>query len=206
VIYYASKTLDEAQQNYTIIEKELLEVVYTMEKFRPYVLFSKAVVYTDHAALRHLLDKKDAKPRLIRWILLFQKFDLEIKDKAGAKNVVADHLSKLIVNSQDTPINDAFPDEHRMVISTEQAPWFVDFVNYLASGILPHGLSSYQKKKFLYDIRSYFREELFLFKLCKDGIYRRCLPKEEVQSVISHCHDSPCGGHASTSKTTAKVL
>ena len=180
VIYYASRTLNEAQQNYTTTEKELLAVVYAMEKFRPYLLCSKVIVYTDHSALKHLLDKKDAKPRLIRWILLLQEFDLEIKDKAGAENVVADHLSRLLVESQDAPINDAFPDERLMGISTGQAPWFADFANYLAAGLLPQGLSSHQKKKFFYDLRSYFWEEPFLFKLCKDGIYRRCLPEEEI--------------------------
>jgi len=81
VIYYASKMLDVAQQNYTTTEKDLLVVVYAMEKFRPYLLCSKVIVYTDHAALKHLLDKKDAKPCLIRWISLLQEFDLEIKDK-----------------------------------------------------------------------------------------------------------------------------
>jgi len=92
-----------------------------------------------------------------------------------------------------------------MVVSKEQLPWFADFTKYFVLGILPHGLSSYQKK-FFYDIRSYFWEEPFLFKLCKDDIYRHCFLEKEVQSVISHYHDSPCGGHASTSKTTAKVL
>jgi len=70
VIYYPSRTLDEAQQNYTTTEKELLAVVYAMEKFRPYLLCSKIIVYTDHSALKHLVEKKDAKPCLIRWILL----------------------------------------------------------------------------------------------------------------------------------------
>ena len=110
--------LDKAQQNYTTTEKELLAVVYAMEKFCPYLLCSKVIVYTDHSALKHLLDKKDAKPRLIRWILLLQEFNLEIKDKAGAENVVADHLFRLFVESQDIPINDAFPDKHLMGVST----------------------------------------------------------------------------------------
>jgi len=122
VIYYASRTLDEAQQNYTMTEKELLAVVYAMEKFRPYLLCSKVIVYTNHSALKHLLQRKDAKPRLIRWILLLQEFDMEIKDKAGAENVMADHLSRLVVESHNTPIDDAFPDEHLMGIESGPAP------------------------------------------------------------------------------------
>ncbi|KAD4178635.1 hypothetical protein E3N88_27226 [Mikania micrantha] len=94
-IYYASKTLDDAQENYTTTEKELLAVVYAFDKFRSYLVLSKTIVYTDHAALRYLFAKKDAKPRLIRWILLLSEFDIEIKDKKGAENVAADHLSRL---------------------------------------------------------------------------------------------------------------
>src|SRR5438067_9838364 len=84
-IYYASKTLDEAQVNYAATEKELLAVVYAFEKFRPYLVGAKVIVYIDHAALRYLMRKKDAKPRLIRWILLLQEFDVEIRDKRAQK-------------------------------------------------------------------------------------------------------------------------
>jgi len=118
VIYYASRTLNEAQQNYTTIEKELLAVVYAVEKFRPYLLCSKVIVYTDHSALKHLLQKKNVKPHLIRWILLLQEFDLEVKDKAEAENVVADHLSRLIIESHDSPIDDAFPGQHLLVFTS----------------------------------------------------------------------------------------
>ncbi|KAL0292524.1 UNVERIFIED_CONTAM: Retrovirus-related Pol polyprotein from transposon.6, partial [Sesamum radiatum] len=85
VIYYVSRMLDSAQSNYTTTEKELLAIVFALEKFRPYLLGTKVIVYSDHAALKYLLSKKDAKPRLIRWILLLQEFDLTIKDKKGRK-------------------------------------------------------------------------------------------------------------------------
>jgi len=78
VIYYASKTLNEAQQTYTTTEKALLVVVYAIEKFCPYLLCSKVTVYTDHFALRHVLDKLYSKPRLIQWVLLLQEFTLMI--------------------------------------------------------------------------------------------------------------------------------
>ncbi|GJR30369.1 reverse transcriptase domain-containing protein [Tanacetum coccineum] len=77
----ASKTMTEAQAHYTTTEKELLAVVYAFEKFRPYLVLSKSIVYTDHSALKYLLAKQDAKPRLLRWILLLQEFDVVIRDK-----------------------------------------------------------------------------------------------------------------------------
>ena len=93
VIYYISKTLNDAQLNYTTTEKEFLAIVFALEKFRSYLVGSHTIIYTDHLAIRHLLAKKDAKTRLIRWILLLQKFDLEIRDKKETDNAVADHLS-----------------------------------------------------------------------------------------------------------------
>ena len=85
VIYYASRTLDVAQLNYTTTEKEFLAVIFAIDKFRSYLVGSKIVVYTDHAAIRYLMSKKDAKPRLLRWILLLQEFDLDIRDKKEQK-------------------------------------------------------------------------------------------------------------------------
>jgi len=94
-IAYASKTLTGPQLNYATTKKELLAIVFAIDKFRSYLVGAKVIVYTDHAALKYLLTKKDAKPRLIRWILLLQEFDLEIKGKKGVENYVTDHLSRM---------------------------------------------------------------------------------------------------------------
>ncbi|GKE40598.1 reverse transcriptase domain-containing protein [Tanacetum coccineum] len=77
------------------MEKELLAMVYAFEKLRPYLVLSKTIVYTDHSALKCLLSKQDAKPRLLWWILLLQEFDVIIRDKKEAENLAADHLSRL---------------------------------------------------------------------------------------------------------------
>ncbi|KAK1669554.1 hypothetical protein QYE76_057713 [Lolium multiflorum] len=126
VIHYASKTLDAAQRNYATTEKELLAVVFACDKFRPYIVDSKVTIHTDHAAIRYLMTKKDAKPRLIRWVLLLQEFDLHIIDRKGADNPVADNLSRLENIAYDpVPVNDSFPNEQLAVIkvSSRESPW-----------------------------------------------------------------------------------
>nr|GEV58487.1 reverse transcriptase domain-containing protein [Tanacetum cinerariifolium] len=94
-IHYASKTMTEAESNYTTTEKEKLAVVYDFEKFRSYLNMNKSIVYMDHFALKYLFAKKDAKARLLRLILLLQKFDFKVIDTKGAENYAADHLSRL---------------------------------------------------------------------------------------------------------------
>jgi hypothetical protein len=205
-IYYASKTLLEAQVNYTTIEKELLTVVFALDKFPSYLLGSKVTIYSDHAALRHLMVKKETKPRLILWILLLQEFDLEIRDKKGSDNVVADHLSRIFLESSLIPVHDSFPDEQLLEITPQEIPWYADIVNYLATGKVPSYWSKQAKDHFFKQIRSYFWEDPKLFKYCTDQIIRRCVPQGEIHSILTFCHTLACGGHFSAQKTAVKVL
>ncbi|KAG7599431.1 Reverse transcriptase domain [Arabidopsis suecica] len=223
VIYYASRTLDEAQGRYATTEKELLAVVFAFEKFRSYLVGSKVTVYTDHAALRHIYAKKDTKPRLLRWILLLQEFDMEIVDKKGIENGAADHLSRMRME-EATPIDDSMPEEQLLAIKSyeivynkkeievacavkeEKFPWYADLVNYLICGEIPKYLDAYQKKKFFRDINHYYWDEPYLYKKGTDGLFRRCIAEKEVQGVLEHCHGSAYGGHFATFKTVQKVL
>ena len=160
--------------------------------------------------LRHLLVKQDAKPRLIRWILLLQEFDLEIQDKRGAENLAADHLSRLenleVEASHEDTFNDNFPDEQLYAIEVGNSPWYADFANYLAANVIPSDLSYQQKKKFFSDIKNYLWEDPYLYKICADQVIRRCVPEHEIEQILQHCHDKEAGGHFGTTRTAAKIL
>ncbi|GJW27151.1 reverse transcriptase domain-containing protein [Tanacetum coccineum] len=208
-IHYASKTMTEAQIHYTTTEKEMLAVVYDFEKFRPY-LVSKSIVYTDHSALKYLMNKQDAKPRLLRWVLLLQEFDITIRDKKGSENLAADHLSRLenphkdVLENKD--INEHFPLETLGVISSESTPWFADYANYHAGNFIIKGMSTQQKRKFFKDVKHYFWDDPYLFLTCADQIIRRCVHGQETFEILKACHEGPTGGHHSANLTARKVF
>ncbi|GJZ47282.1 reverse transcriptase domain-containing protein [Tanacetum coccineum] len=136
-------------------QKELLAVVYALEKLWPYLVLSKTIVYTDHSALKYLLPKQDAKLRLLRWIHLLQEFNVIIRDKKGAENLAADHLSRLENPHQDVlenkEITETFPLETLGMVTfrgDDSTPWFADFANYHARNFMIKGMSSQQKNKF----------------------------------------------------------
>lgn len=145
---------------------------------------------------------------MIRWVLLLQEFDLEIRDRKGTENQVADHLSRLEHETKvrdKTVINESFPDEQLFVID-QVVPWYADFVNYIVTNFMPDEFDYQKKKRFLKEVRHYFWDEPFLFKQCADQVIRRCVPEEEVSDILTHCHASPYGGHFGGDRTAAKVL
>jgi hypothetical protein len=177
-VYYASKTLNEAQLNYATTEKELLAVVFAFEKFRSYIVNSKVIVYTDHAAIKYLLAKKDAKPRLIRWILLLQEFDVEIRDKKGVENVVSDHLSRMNRGQDDKePIEDKMRYDHLCRVLNKDT-WMIDIIREIWKMPLDH-LDKNSQRRIISESQKYFWDAPYLFKLGNDGVMRRCVPREE---------------------------
>ena len=168
---------------------------------------NKAVVHTDHSAIKYLMTKKDAKPRLFRWVLLLQEFDVEIKDKKGTENLVADHLSRLEGASDEIQVNDDFPEEHLLAVEDKRAvPWFADYLNYLVAKVVPPEFNYQQKKRFFAHLRHYYWEEPILYRHCADQVIRRCVPEDEMNSILNHCHTLPCGGHFGDQRTATKVL
>ncbi|GJX05638.1 reverse transcriptase domain-containing protein [Tanacetum coccineum] len=97
--------MTDAQIHYTTTEKEMLAVVYAFEKFRPYLVLSKSIVYTDHSALKYLMNKQDAKPRLLLWVLLQQEFDNHQSVIKKSVNLAADHLYTLEYPHKDCDKN-----------------------------------------------------------------------------------------------------
>ena len=160
-------------------------MVYALDRSCSYLIGSKIVIFTDHSALKYLLSKKDAKPRLIRWILLLQEFNIEIKDKKWVENVVADHLSRLVLSKtlEPLPIQDSFPDE-QLFATISHSPWYADIANYLASGETPKEWKQQDKNKFFTEVKQFFCDEPYLFKYITDQIIRRCIPDHEINSVI----------------------
>nr|GEY04656.1 reverse transcriptase domain-containing protein [Tanacetum cinerariifolium] len=181
-IHYASKTMTDAESNYTTTEKEMLAVVYAFEKFRSYLIMNKSIVYTDHSAFKYLFAKKDSKVRLFRWVLLIYEFTFKVIDTKGVENLATDHLSRLETLHQNVldpkEINESFPLETLNLVSTrgnQSTPWFADFSNYHAGNFIITGKSSQQKSKFFKNAKHYFWDDPFLFKNYDDQDIRRAI-------------------------------
>ncbi|GJS64343.1 reverse transcriptase domain-containing protein [Tanacetum coccineum] len=138
------------------------------------------------AKLPYPTNVKDVKPRLIRWVLLLQGFNIEIKDKKGVENLAADHLSRFknpnIGELAEEEIANKFPDEHLMILKAklnDEEPWYEDYVNYI--------------------------DEPYAFRLCLDNVMRRCMAGDEILEILAHCHSGPTGRHHSASIIGRKV-
>ncbi|GKB64980.1 reverse transcriptase domain-containing protein [Tanacetum coccineum] len=136
---------------------------------------NKSVVYTDHSALKYLFNEKDAKERLLRWVLLLQEFDFKVINTKGAENYAADHLSRLedpyenIFDPKE--INETFPLETLNTVTShdnQSTPWFADIANYHVGNFIIKGMSTQQKKKFFKDVKHYFWDDPYLFRICAD--------------------------------------
>ncbi|GJS35946.1 reverse transcriptase domain-containing protein [Tanacetum coccineum] len=126
------------------------------------------------------------------------------------ENLAADHLSRLenphkdVLENKD--INEHFPLETLGVISSGSTPWFADYANYHAGNFIIKGMTTQQKKKFFKDVKHYFWDDPYLFRICADQIIRRCVHGQEALDILKACHEGPTGGHHSANLTAQKVF
>nr|GEV13972.1 reverse transcriptase domain-containing protein [Tanacetum cinerariifolium] len=179
-IHYASKTMTEAESNYTTTEKKMLAMVYTFKKFRCYLIMNKSIVYTNHSALKYLFAKKDSKARLLRWVLLLREFTFKVIDTKGAENLAAVYLSRLENPHQNVldpkEINESFPIKSFNLVSTRSnssTPWFADFANYYAGNFVVKDM---------------------------------CVSSQEAIDNLKAYHYGPTGGHYGPNYTAKKVF
>ncbi|GKB59500.1 reverse transcriptase domain-containing protein [Tanacetum coccineum] len=184
-IHYASKTMTEAKSHYTTTEKEMLAVVYAFEKFRSYLILNKSIMYTDHSALKYLFAKKDSKARL-----------------PPVENPYENVLDP-------KEINETFPLEQLkwdFFRSDSSTPWFADFANYHARNFIVKGMSYQQLNKFFKDVKHYFWDDPYLFKICADQVIWRCVSGQEAIDILIACHSWTIPGHTVANYTAKKVF
>ncbi|GKD35342.1 reverse transcriptase domain-containing protein [Tanacetum coccineum] len=183
-IHYACKIMNEAESHYTTTEKEMLAVMYAFEKFRYYLILNKSIVYTEYSALKYLFAKKDSKARLLQWVLLLQEFKFK-------------------------EINETFPPETLNMVTSRgdsSTPWFANFKNYHARNFIVKGMSFQQKNKIFKNVKHYFWDHPYLFKICVDQVIRRCISGQEAIDILIACHNGPTGGHYGANYTLKKVF
>nr|GEU48343.1 reverse transcriptase domain-containing protein [Tanacetum cinerariifolium] len=182
-IYYASKTMNQAETNYTTTEKEMLVVVYAFKKFRSYLIKSKSI-----------------------------EFDFKVIDTKGAENYAADHLSRLKNPYKNTfdpkEINETFPLEslNKVAHQDPSTSWFADFANYHAGKYIIKGMMSQQKQKNFKDARHYFWDDPYLFRTYPNQIIQRCVAGKEAIGILNACYSGPTGGHYGANYTAKKVF
>ena len=204
-IAFASKQLNAAEKNYTTTERECLAMVFSVKKFRHYLLLNPVVFFVDHMAIKYLVNKADLSGRIARWVLLLEEFDYTVEYKPGKMHHQADHLSRLSETVSSTPIEDGLVDEDLFTV-TSQPRWYNHIAEFLATQQLPEGLSHHERRKVRVNSRHFAIVGNRLYRRGVDGLLRRCVVEREVPKILEACHDSACGGHFAGRLTAQKAL
>lgn len=182
-VYCVIKNLAPTELNYTMTEKELLVVIYAINKFWHYITRYHIFVYTDHVAIRYIMNKPISLGRITRWLLLLEEFDVTIVDKPRKGNVVSDFLYRLDNNAESTPVEDSFPDEHIFSISTNTL-WYADIANYIATGKVPRHLSYKEVWKIIHHITRYVWMVGYPFHIGVNQQIQRYVSKDEIYEIL----------------------
>jgi hypothetical protein len=198
-IYFASRQLSAAEKNYSVTERESLGMVYSVQKYRHYLLGYKFTFHVDHDALKYMVNKPQLSGRLTRWVLLLQEFDFTVNVRPGKKHANADFLSRMSEEINPESIDDSFPDAHLFNVEIILAE-YADVIHYLSTSTFPSDYSDKQKQRLAHKALPYTLIAQILYKKGKDGILRRCINPSEVELILQGCHDDVCGGHFAAQK------
>ena len=204
-VAYASRQLTPAERNYSTTERECLAMVFSVKKFRHYLICNPVVFFVDHMAIKFLVNKAELSGRLARWVLLLEEFDYTVEYKPGRMHLQADHLSRISDEVGSCPIDDNLQDDNLFLV-TAKADWYAGIVEFLTTQQLTGELTREERRKIRVNSRHYTVIGHRLFRRGMDGILRRCVSEVEAPSTLAACHDSACGGHFSGLLTGQKVL
>ena len=197
--------MSPSELNYMVTEKEFLAIVYSISKFRHYIVGYPTFLHTGHSKNRYLMNKPITNARVTRWLFLLQEFDITFVDRLGTENVVVDFLSWLNNSDDDILVEDSFLDEHLFAVSSF-SPWYDDISNYLVAGRLPSHLSKQEKRRIIQQSPRYCWIEGHLFYAGPDLEIRRCVREDEIHSILKACHDEPYGGYFGDKRTCHRAL
>ncbi|GKE27455.1 reverse transcriptase domain-containing protein, partial [Tanacetum coccineum] len=150
-------------------------------------------------------------PTTVKGVLLLQEFTFKVIDTKGAENLAADHLSRLenpyenVLDPKE--VNEKFPLETLNMVTfrgDSSTPWFADYANYHARNFIVKGMSSQQKNEFFKDVKHYFWDDPYLFKICADHVIWQCVAGQEAVDILTTCHYGPTGGHYCANYTAKK--
>ena len=204
-IYYTSRQLNSAEKNYSVTEREALGMIYSVQKFRHYLLGYPFVFHTDHDALKYMINKPLLSGRIARWILLLQEFNFTIEIRPGKRHANADHLSRLTNELGKEPIPDALPDANLFVIDVIPTE-YAELIQYLTSQSFPVNFTEKMKRQLIQKSLPYTMIADVLYRTGKDGVLRRCVFQSEIELILEGCHADGCGGHFAGDTTARKVL
>ncbi|KAL3701750.1 hypothetical protein R1sor_019772 [Riccia sorocarpa] len=230
-IYFASRTLNNSEKDYTTTEREALAMVYAVKKFKPYLQGNKFVFFVDHQALTYIVNKVHITGRIARWLLLLQEFDFTVVYKPGKINILADQLSRIEMGREIEHEDDSFPDEYLLNINLEKPDdhissgdetddtkrgetyegllkggWQTPMRYLLTRRSLPKDTPYHIKRKLAQKSSQYTFIEGELYKKGIDQVLRRCVNEEDVPKILEEAHEGPSGGHGARESTAQKIL
>jgi len=193
------------ERNYSTTERECLAMVFSVKKFRHYLICNPLVFFVDHMAIKFLVNKPELSDKLARWVLLLHEFDYTVEYKPWRMHPQADHLSRLSKRVGTTPIDDEFVDENIFVV-TAYLEWYAGIVELLTTQQFPNDWSKEDIRKVCVNSRYFAVVGHRLYRRGTNGILRRCIATMEVLAILEAYHDSTYGGHFSGQLTSQKIL